>query len=149
MYKIKLNSHGAILQQYWSDDSEPAHNSTDLEGFKWVESLQLVPGGDMYWDGEEWQDCGPPPNHYSKWEGSWVDDQDEKDRLAIGVATAMFGKRNQLLNGSDWTQLPDNPLTAEKKAEWVTYRQLLRDYPPTNNPPAIDFDDLVWPTPPE
>jgi hypothetical protein len=28
---------------------------------------------------------------------------------------------------SDWTQLPDSPLTPEKKAEWQTYRQQLRN----------------------
>ena len=36
-------------------------------------------------------------------------------------------KRNRLLNGSDWTQLPDCSLTDAKKAEWATYRQALRD----------------------
>jgi hypothetical protein len=32
-----------------------------------------------------------------------------------------------LLRASDWTQLADVPLSAEKKAEWNTYRQALRD----------------------
>lgn len=35
--------------------------------------------------------------------------------------------RNRLLAESDWTQLPDSPFTTEKKAEWATYRQQLRD----------------------
>lgn len=35
--------------------------------------------------------------------------------------------RNRLLMESDWTQLSDVPLTEEKKAEWTTYRQQLRD----------------------
>ena len=37
--------------------------------------------------------------------------------------------RNFLLMDSDWTQLGDAPLTAEQKAQWVTYRQKLRDIP--------------------
>lgn len=37
------------------------------------------------------------------------------------------GKRNQYLKASDWTQVPDSPLSDEKKAEWRTYRQALRD----------------------
>jgi len=37
------------------------------------------------------------------------------------------GKRSILLNSSDWTQLPDVPMSDEKRAEWVTYRQALRD----------------------
>ena len=35
--------------------------------------------------------------------------------------------RNTLLSQSDWTQLPDSPLTEVKRAEWATYRQALRD----------------------
>lgn len=35
--------------------------------------------------------------------------------------------RNRLLAESDWTQLSDVSLSAEKKAEWTTYRQQLRD----------------------
>ena len=35
--------------------------------------------------------------------------------------------RNRLLAESDWTQLSDVSLTDEKKAEWTTYRQQLRD----------------------
>jgi len=55
------------------------------------------------------------------------------------------GQRNARLTGCDWTQLGDAPLTDEQKAEWVTYRQSLRDLP-------ANFDrvtEVVWPTPPE
>ena len=37
--------------------------------------------------------------------------------------------RNKLLAQSDWSQLPDNSLTAEERNEWVQYRQQLRDIP--------------------
>lgn len=37
--------------------------------------------------------------------------------------------RNDLLNQSDWSQLPDNSLTEEQKKEWAQYRQQLRDIP--------------------
>lgn len=36
-------------------------------------------------------------------------------------------KRDAKLQGCDWTQLPDSPLSDSKKAEWATYRQALRD----------------------
>lgn len=36
-------------------------------------------------------------------------------------------QRNSLLLHSDWTQLPDAPLTVEQKAAWSVYRQELRD----------------------
>ena len=43
----------------------------------------------------------------------------------------LIDKRNNKLKDSDWTQLPDSPLSDSKKAEWATYRQALRDL--TNN----------------
>lgn len=51
--------------------------------------------------------------------------------------------RNKLLAGSDWTTMADVPLTTEKKAEWVAYRQALRAVPDQADPLAV-----VWPTPP-
>lgn len=35
--------------------------------------------------------------------------------------------RNQILKDTDWTQVPDSPLTDSKKTEWATYRQALRN----------------------
>ena len=43
----------------------------------------------------------------------------------------VINKRNGKLKDSDWTQLPDSPLSDSKKAEWATYRQALRDIPNT------------------
>jgi len=56
--------------------------------------------------------------------------------------------RGGILIGSDWTQFPDSPLTNEKKAEWTTYRQALRDIPETYSD-ATSLDDIIWPTKPE
>jgi hypothetical protein len=56
--------------------------------------------------------------------------------------------RDQLLNESDWTQNSDNGLSAEKKTEWQTYRQELRDL--TNGiSSSEDIANLVYPTKPE
>jgi|TARA_R110000822_G_scaffold90726_5_gene209567 hypothetical protein len=55
--------------------------------------------------------------------------------------------RSDLLTQSDWTQFPDSPLTTAKKAEWVTYRQALRDIPEDYSS-ATSLDDVVWPTKP-
>ena len=47
--------------------------------------------------------------------------------------------RNKLLTESDWTVLPDSPLSADKQAEWKTYRQKLRDLPAnTSSPYRVD-----------
>ena len=55
--------------------------------------------------------------------------------------------RNRRLLDSDWTQASDHssPLADDKKAEWATYRQSLRDLPTTADITA--FPD-VWPTEP-
>lgn len=55
--------------------------------------------------------------------------------------------RISLLLTSDWTQLPDSPLSNEAKAEWAVYRQLLRDLPATVNWSTINSSaDINWPT---
>lgn len=51
--------------------------------------------------------------------------------------------RDQKLQESDWTQLPDVPFTAEQRAEWATYRQALRDVTAQPDPFTI-----TWPEPP-
>ena len=56
--------------------------------------------------------------------------------------------RDQLLNESDWTQNSDNGLSEEKKTEWQTYRQELRDLP-NGISTKEDIKNLVYPTKPE
>ena len=53
--------------------------------------------------------------------------------------------RNAKLAKSDWTQVPDSPLSDSKKTEWQTYRQALRDMPSQEG-----FDPLnpTYPTEP-
>ena len=48
--------------------------------------------------------------------------------------TFMRNKRDALLAQSDWTQMPDSPLSDSKKQEWATYRQALRDFPASWTP---------------
>jgi len=37
----------------------------------------------------------------------------------------------EMLYASDWTQIPNNPLTSTKCSEWATWRQQIRDFPAT------------------
>jgi len=46
-------------------------------------------------------------------------------------------QRNQMLKDTDWTQLSDSPVD---KAEWVTYRQALRDITKQDDP-----FNITWP----
>jgi hypothetical protein len=50
---------------------------------------------------------------------------------------------HRLLTASDWTQMPDVPLSEGQKQQWVVYRQALRDFPEVCDP-----DNPVWPIPP-
>lgn len=68
----------------------------------------------------------------------------EKNAAIEGQWYIVTVERNQKLYACDWTQLPDVPLTAEQKAEWVTYRQQLRDV--TNQP---DPFNITWPVAPQ
>lgn len=49
----------------------------------------------------------------------------------------IYDTRVQFLKASDWTQLPDSPLSEEEKNEWAVYRQALRDIP-EKWPPDVD-----------
>ena len=51
-------------------------------------------------------------------------------------------RRNQLLQSTDWTQVPDSPVSA---APWAVYRQELRDLPTATADPR----EVVWPNKPE
>jgi hypothetical protein len=53
-------------------------------------------------------------------------------------------KRKFLLYQSDWTQLPNGPLTQQQQEAWAVYRQQLRDIPDQSGYPL----NVVWPTPP-
>jgi hypothetical protein len=53
-------------------------------------------------------------------------------------------RRNRQLSLSDWAILPDSPLSDATKAEYVVYRQALRDVPEQSGFP----DSIVWPTRP-
>ena len=56
-------------------------------------------------------------------------------------------KRLYLLQSCDWTVASDSPLSDSKKAEWVTYRQALRDLP-SSYTDSDNFSDVVFPTEP-
>ena len=92
---------------------------------------------------------------------SWVDVADDTTtqdtyesgavvKFTIPVATywsSMRNTRNTFLSDCDWTVATDTPLSDSKKAEWIAYRTLLRDYPATLNDTTVQ-QTLTWPTKP-
>lgn len=80
--------------------------------------------------------------HGMRWDGgAFVVDT---DAMAADEMARLRARRNALLAASDWTQVADNPLTAEQRAAWAAYRQTLRDI--TDQPEAPAF--VVWPPQP-
>ena len=69
----------------------------------------------------------------------------ELPRLPQDEATQiveMRRMRDDMLKQSDWTQMPDSPLSDSDREAWATYRQALRDFPDTWSPaPTVDFPD--------
>lgn len=90
----------------------------------------------------------------------WLDDETEKpteEEIQAKIAELQAAEplrllriqRNQLLQESDWRDLPSYPGTDQ--AEWRTYRQALRDLTNTETPSLNDNGELInvnWPVPP-
>lgn len=88
-----------------------------------------------------WASRQPPPSKFHMWQAKlWVF-QEEEFWLSVRA------DRNRLLSASDWTQLPDAPLTQTQKDAWGVYREDLRDIPSTNTNVEL-AEDIIWPTPP-
>jgi len=82
----------------------------------------------------------PKPDKYSLFNFTtkqWV----QQENLAIAD---VLPKRQKALYSSDWTQIPNGPLTSEQQSAWATYRQKLRDITAQSGYPF----DVIWPTPP-
>ena len=54
------------------------------------------------------------------------------------------GIRNFLLKNTDWTQMPDAPLSDDKKEQYRIYRQKLRDLP-AQFYDIINLEDVTFP----
>jgi len=88
------------------------------------------------------------PNKY-KWNGSEV--VAHSISYTPGKNTQLVREeRNRRLSQSDWTQVPDSPLSDSKKAEWATYRQELRDMMTSyTDTESNTVNAITWPTPPD
>lgn len=126
---------------------------------KITSSLRLYEGADFnfysqgqpyifgYFDAEEYYVLNnnavafpsQPPNTIWDWNTKqWVQSTDiAKTEINI--------KRKTLLQQSDWTQIPNNPLTVEQQEAWAVYRQELRDI---TNQSGYPFN-VIWPTLPQ
>ena len=101
------------------------------------------------WPGAEWTLSG---DDYAGL--TWLSDGSKPSAAEVAAKQAEFEaaapwdavrvERGRLLRDSDWTQMPDAPLTAAEKQTWAVYRQTLRDIPQDFASP----DAVVWPDAP-
>jgi hypothetical protein len=141
-----INSEGEI-EQYFS----PATTASYVDGAVQPNGLTL-----KFMDGNinlaeflktnilvdgEWVTREAKPDMYWFWQnGAWVFDSER-------FARDLRKERDRRLTMCDWTQVPDSPLSAEKKAEWATYRQELRDFPSIDE--STLWSDIEWPVIPQ
>jgi hypothetical protein len=99
---------------------------------------------EMYkWNGTTFVERAVKPGPFYVY--SWDNDTWSFDPSAFWVKVR--ADRDFKISVCDWTQAADSPLTDSKKAEWVTYRQALRDVPTTNSS-VTSLDAVTWPTQP-
>ena len=70
-----------------------------------------------------------------------VEDPRKVEAKTAQAWTALRTERNARLAASDYTQLQDAHLSAEKKSAWADYRQALRDLPDE----VTDPTQVTWP----
>ena len=92
-----------------------------------------------------WVALPEKPNGIASWNGSnWITDNEQWMNIVRVI-------RNTKLAQTDWTQLPDNSLTAEQRTETQIYRAELRNVPAVVNADIDNYKteaSIPWPTPP-
>jgi len=93
------------------------------------------------YDNGQWSTRTARPGEYYVWENmQWNFDSARFMEL-------LRNERDVLLAKSDWTQMPDSPLSPTVKGWWASYRQQLRDIP-ANVDGLTHLDQVQWPTEP-
>jgi len=128
-----------VIDTFVQDPELTENNHVVSSDFAGVASIDLVQH--YYWINSQITKKPTQPGSYYDWVGQeWVLDS---ARLYVEIKRLRVNK----LFSCDWTQLPDSSLSSEKKAEWATYRQALRDFP-SNNPNLTSTNDIPWPAEP-
>ncbi|SVB49513.1 uncharacterized protein METZ01_LOCUS202367 [marine metagenome] len=120
--------------------------------YKGFITIQIESGVDQikaieesYWDYEDamFKSRIKKPTKFYVWGASkqWVLDN-------AALMAELRTTRNSKLTSCDWTQVADSALTDEKKAEWVTYRQNLRDVTKDISEELSSLENFAWPTEP-
>lgn len=126
IYYATINENGEYTGFYTKDmhgDKIPTPN-IELNEEQWIQAHSSFKDGKWKWINGK--------HTFVPYQQSFLDE--------IELAK-IRSQRNDLLSKSDWTQIPNNPLTSEQQSEWADYRQRLRDM--TSSKPYI------FPIPPQ
>ena len=89
--------------------------------------------GDLSWLGDDYADLG------------WVVVGEEAEAATASAADIEWGRAKQMLRDSDWSVLPDVPMTAGERDAWIAYRRALREI---RLQPGFP-NEIVWPAAPQ
>jgi hypothetical protein len=154
---INGQMHVGIAQTYFS------HLSQGIQAFHWYSDVQR---GEIEYsnhplevkrNNEIIDELGEWAELVDIWEGEYKRREQERIRLEEYLEASkdywaeLRSIREYRLLNCDWTQLPNAPLTEEKKIEWEVYRQKLRDLTDTISDPkplVNDSNHSDWPVVP-
>jgi len=130
-----LNEEGVMIKHITPED---------------VESLNMQNVGKFldthHWSEGSWFNRGNKPSRFH----NWSFDSNSWSYLSDNFMQEVRGYRTGLLKATDWTQVNDSPLGAQRRSDYALYRQQLRDFPDTvdlSGEPT-DVSSLNWPTEP-
>lgn len=131
---IVYSDNGQILKTGQCQD-----NDFDLQGLNVIEGIAN--------DATQYIKNNQIINMPSKQDGAAYFDYDIKQWVLDYSTQENIVKlqRDKLLYESDWTQIPNGPLTIEQQESWAVYRQQLRDITSQSGYPF----NVIWPTKPE
>lgn len=123
-YYAEVNSDGLVLAIYGGDGEAPStpHTMHPLQG----------------WAG---MSPSPSPRHVMEWNGGairWMDPTTPDQQWA-----EVRAQRDALLSKTDWRVTRAAETGVSVPAEWLAYRQALRDMTQQSDP-----FNVTWPTPP-
>lgn len=123
--------NGVLIKHLTEDD----FNSRAESGGEFVANYYLNTN-------DEWTAYPEKPNslcHWNRTQWSWTE---------TAFWEQVREQRAFLLYESDWTVVPDSPLSDADKSQVMTYRQALRDITSQAVPASGDWKALTWPTKP-